>query len=119
MENFFNEETFHTDLDSLISYMDDIDIETLPDDWSIKVELSDLEPIFDVTVDNLCQMLADCNEERLNLDEEDYEEKAIKKALSDSIDFDKLKSLLPKYYYPNGKFAVITKQHLIDEFKLQ
>jgi hypothetical protein len=114
MENFFIEETFHSDLESLIAWMDNTDVEELPDNWEQKVELSDLEPIFDVNVDNLCQMLADCNEDRLNLDEEEYEEKAIKKALSESIDFNKLNSLLPKYYYPNGKFAIITKQDLIN-----
>jgi len=113
LENFFYEDEFHTDLESLIITIGD-DFEDFKDDWSIKVELTDLEPIFDVTVNNLCSLLADANEERLNLDEEEYEEKAIKKALSESIDFEKLNSLLPKYHYPNSKFEIITKQDLID-----
>lgn len=110
-ENFFYEDEFHTDLESLISTIGD-DFEDFKDDWSIKVELTDLEPIFDVTVNSLCSLLADNNEERLTDNFE--EEENIKKALSESIDFEKLKSLLPKYCYPNGKFEVITKQDLLD-----
>jgi 5'-deoxynucleotidase YfbR-like HD superfamily hydrolase len=109
MKNFFVEENFYSDY--LERFKED-EIKSLPDDWTERIELSDLEPIFQVDADNLCQLLADANEDRLT--ENDGEEEEIKKALKESIDFEKLKELLPKYYYPNGTFKTITKQDLLD-----
>lgn len=114
MKNFFVEENFYTDLDDLCHYLS-IDIESinhLSEDWQLKVELSNLEPIFDVTPESLCQLLADANEERLS---EDYdEEEKVLKALKECIDFDKLKEKLPNLYYPNNTFQTITKADIVN-----
>ena len=75
---------------------------------------TDLEPIFNIDAENLCQILADCNEDRLS---EDFdEEQRVLMALSESIDFEKLKELLPKLHYPNNKFETITKADLVEWF---
>lgn len=71
----------------------------------------ELEPIFQVDAEMLCELLVDANEDRLTVDGD--EETDILKALKESIDFDKLNELLPKLYYPNNKFAVITKADLL------
>jgi hypothetical protein len=129
MENFFYNENFYSDLSELmndIGFMllinfqnDEIaksvlfsdSINELKDDWQIKVELADLEPIFEVDADTLCQLLADANEDRLT--ENFGEEQEVLSALKECIDFEKLKEKLPKLYYPNGKFVCISKKDLI------
>ena len=116
MEHFFYDDTFCSDLEDLANIfdIDEYNVNDLKDDWVIKVELSDLETIFNVDAGNLCQLLADANEDRLS---EDFDEEAnVLKALKESIDFNKLKELLPKLYYPNGKFETITKADLVEWF---
>ena len=116
MEHFFYDDTFCSDLEDLANIfdIDEYNVNDLKDDWVIKVELSDLETIFNVDADNLYQLLADANEDRLS---EDFDEEAkVLKALKESIDFNKLKELLPKLYYPNGKFETITKADLVEWF---
>jgi hypothetical protein len=109
MENFFIDEQFYTDIPALIADLEDV--ESLPDDWSCTVELAELEPIFNIDIDRLCQWLADENEERLT--DNEGEEDAVLEALRACIDFDKLAELLPRYYYPAEKFAKITKKDLL------
>jgi hypothetical protein len=117
MKNFFVEEKFYPDLDSLCHDLS-IGIESinhLSENWQLKVELSDLEPIFNVDADNLCQLLADANEDRLS---EDFDEEAkVLKALKETIDFEKLKEALPKLYYPNNTFQTITKADIVNFLK--
>ena len=116
MEHFIYDDTFCSDLEDLANIFDieEDNVNDLKDDWTVKVELSDLEPIFNIDADNLCQLLADANEDRLS---EDFDEEAkVLKALKESIDFNKLKELLPKLYYPNGKFETITKADLVEWF---
>ena len=116
MEQFFDDDNFLLDIGDLAERydIDEDNVNELKDDWQVKVELSDLEPIFEVTAESLCQMLADCNEDRLS---EDFdEEQKVMRALKESIDFDKLKELLPKLYYPNGKFETITKSDMVEWF---
>jgi hypothetical protein len=116
MENFFYEGDFCVDIDDLLFHtgIEEDDINDLKDDWQIRVELSDLEPIFNIDAYNLCQLLVDANEDRLF---EDFDEEArVLKALKETIDFEKLKEALPKLYYPNNKFETITKKDLIDWF---
>ena len=117
MEHFFYEDDFCSDLKD-IAYILDIDsindAYELKDDWQVKVELSNLEPIFDVNADDLLDMLAYRNEDRLTEDFREGEDAL--KALKECIDFDKLKDILPKLYYPNHKFDIITKQDLINLF---
>lgn len=113
MENFFYDDKFCEDPSDLAELLDidEDNVNELPDDWKVRVELTKLEPIFNIDADDLCQMLCDCNEERLP---EDFEETKTLNALKESIDFDKLRSLLPKLYYANAKFEFITKSDLIN-----
>ena len=116
MENFFLDERFCSDLEDLANVLeiDEDNVNDLEDDWNIKIELTDLEPIFDIDAEKLCQILADSNEDRLS---EDFtEEKTILQALKESIDFAKLTEMLPKLYYMNGKFQTITKSDLLGWF---
>ena len=116
MEHFFYEDTFCSDLEDLANVfdIDEDNVNELKDDWQVRVELSDLEPIFNVDADNLCQLLADANEDRLS---EDFDEEAkVLKALKETIDFEELKEELPKLYYPNNKFEIITKADLVEWF---
>ncbi len=116
MENFFYEDNFCSDIDDFakIFDIDEDNVNELKDDWAVKIELSDLEPIFNIDAENLCQLLADANEDRLS---EDFdEEEKILKALKETIDFEKLKEALPKLYYPNNKFEIITKADLVEWF---
>jgi len=117
MENFFYEENFCSDLEDLAFLFDvnEDNVNDLKDDWQVRVELSDLEPIFSLNAEDLCQLLADTNEERLS-ENFDEEEKVVK-ALKECIDFEKLKEKLPKLYYPNNKFETITKADLVEWFK--
>ena len=117
MENFFYNETFCSDIGDLVDlfHINKKNINELSDDWQVKVELSDLEPIFKIDADTLCQLLGDANEERLS---EDFnEEEEVLKALGDNIDFDKLQEALPKLYYQNAISKTITKADLIALFK--
>lgn len=117
MEHFFYDEVFCSDLEDLANTfdIDENNVNELKDDWCVRVELSSLEPIFDINAENLCELLADANEDRLSLD--DFEEESkILKALRECIDFDKLQEALPKYYYPNNKFETITKADLVEFF---
>jgi hypothetical protein len=119
MENFFYDDKFYYELSD---YLDDIEIEelddfnNLDDDFSIKIEHSEIQPVFQITPSYLLEMLMDCNEDRIDENFDDRHEKKIIEALNECIDFDKLKKELPQYYYGNGDFEIITKQDLIDYF---
>jgi hypothetical protein len=116
MEHFFYDDTFCSDLEDLANVfdIDEDNVNELNDDWEVRVELSDLEPIFNIDAEKLCQFLADANEDRLS---EDFDEEAkVLKALKETIDFDKLKEALPKLYYLNNKFKTITKADLVEWF---
>jgi hypothetical protein len=116
MEHFFYEDSFCSDIEDLARLfdIDEDNVNELKDDWQVKVELSDLEAIFEIDANSLCQLLADANEDRLS---EDFDEEAkVLKALKESIDFEKLKEKLPKLYYPNNKFEILTKVDLLDWF---
>ena len=116
MENFFLDDRFCSDLEDLANKLeiDEDNIKDLEDDWIMKVELTNLEPIFKVDAEILCQLLAYANEDRLS---EDYtEKKTILQALKESVDFEKLTEMLPKKHYMNGNFKTITKYDLVDWF---
>lgn len=117
MENFFYDENFCSDLSDLMEVFDIKEPKELKDGWTCKVELTELEPIFKINAEKLCQLLCDCNEERLGEDFDNRDEERVIKAIKESCDFDKLKELLPKYYYPRSNFKVVTKQDLIDYCK--
>lgn len=118
MENFFYNDEFYPDIECLVSYLGiyEENVNELDDNYSIKVELSNLEPIFSkIDASYICQLLADDEEDRLteNFDEEEE----IMKALNESIDFIALNEKIPKYYYRANNFATITKSDLVEYFK--
>jgi hypothetical protein len=116
MEHFFYNDNFCSGIEDLARLfdIDEDNVNDLKDGWQVKVELSDLEPIFKVDAENLCQLLARANEERLS---EDFDEESkVLKALKETIDFDKLKDALPQFYYPNNKHETITKEDLVEWF---
>jgi hypothetical protein len=113
MENFFTGETFCTDLESLM-YLLDIDedkINSLPDDWTYKVEEADLEPMYKLDADSISDLLCSAHNDRYDEDGTQYDK--VTKALQETVDFEKLNSMIPKLWYPNSKFITITKQDLI------
>lgn len=116
MENFFYDDRFCSDISDIFEIFDieEEKLNELSETWNCKVELTTLEPVFKVDAEELSELLLDCNEERLSENFDDSDEKKIKKAITESCDFEKLKDLLPKYYYPNGKFVTITKKDLIE-----
>ena len=113
MENFFYDDEYCSSLYDLAKLLgiDGTNLNDLDVYWYIEVELADLEPIFNVDADSLCQLLADANEDRLS--EDSNEGLRVLLALQESIDFEKLRELLPKLYYPNGKYGYITNDDLV------
>jgi hypothetical protein len=119
MENFFKEEEFCHDLDDVIRICDledDGAISELEEDWSIEVEESELQKIFTLKKEFVVNAIieqTDTWEERFPEDSDRLFEE-IKKAVEQSIDIEKMNSLLPELYYPNGKKFTITKKELLE-----
>jgi len=117
MENFFIDENFYSEVeDYLIDLeLEKEDVEKLPDDYQVKVNEAELQPIFVLKeqwiVDAICEQ-TDHFEERFP-EESDKVFEQIKTAIRKSIDVNKLNELLPKLYYPNGKKGILTKQDLL------
>jgi hypothetical protein len=122
MTNFYYDEEFYEDLHDLAKRFDVYnteDLNELEDDWSVEIELTNLEPVFEINSDILCELLCEKNEERLGEDEATTEDTIgeITKALNECIDFEKLKQLLPQFCYPNCVFKTITKADLVCYFE--
>lgn len=119
MENFFIDENFCSDLDDLIRIYDledDNAIPELDEDWSVEVEESELQKIFTLKKEFVVSAIiekTDTWEERFPEDSDRLFEE-IKKAIEQSIDIEKMNSLLPELYYPNGKKFKITKKDLLE-----
>lgn len=104
---------YHDEYDLAESYDLDELLED-PEDWSIKVELCDLELIGFLDGSVISERAFD--EGRFTEEMHDDQEK-IAKILNDNIDFEKINSLLPKFWYPNGKYETYTKQDIINLLK--
>ena len=115
MENFFYNDNFYLNLDDFIDDRNENFIDELDESSSFKIQLSTLEPMFQLHLGHLANILFDINEERYS--EEGNEVFQIEKALKESIDFVKLNSMIPKFYYPNNKFEYITKETLKEYIK--
>lgn len=116
MEHFFIEDQFYPDLGDYIDYEfpEDGDIHELPDDWSIRVQTSKLEPMFQLSdiADYAFDRIFDTFEDRFSC-ESDEQDEDICQALNECFDVDKFNSLVPKLYYP-ATFETIIKQDLLD-----
>ena len=118
MEHFFLEDRFYHELGDLIDdlFPENGDIEEMPDDWSIRVMQSKLEPMFQLTKKEVAhvvnQYIGDTHEDRFNPDDDGTDDE-ITKALEKCFDAKKFNSLVPKLYYPTT-YTTITKQDLLD-----
>lgn len=116
MEQFFYEDVFCNDLEDLANILEihGDNVNDLPLDWQVRIELSNYESIFNIDADILCELLVDKYEDRLLPDFEEIDGKQLLKALKESIDYDKFKELSPKLCFANNKFVTITKKQLVD-----
>ena len=116
--NFFDDEVFYENLGEYLDGSMGIEkaeeLGDIPNDFTKTFQLSHMQPMFQMNLGKLVGILLDFHEDSLP---EDCDENIIDKALTESIDFDKLNSLIPKYYYTNGEFVTVTKQDLIDYFE--
>ena len=105
MENFFYNDRFHMDFDTLIEDVEDnedCEIKDLPDIWSISVELTKLEPVHKFGLRDIDILIDNVYEDRLT--EEGEELGTIRKILIENINFEKINSAIPTLYYPTGQF---------------
>lgn len=112
MENFFYKQEFYSDMDNLVDYVEDNEdckIEELPDTWEIKVEETTLEPMFQLKIDRLMDLVP---EDRMSEDGDELD--TVRRVFTERIDFEAINSRLPKFYYPNGKMSTITKADLLE-----
>lgn len=120
MENFFYEETFHHDLDSLISGLDlddDGAINELEENWEIEVEDTTLEKIFILKENFVVDAISESTdrwEDRFPEDHDDRTYKKIQDAIKQGVNVEKINDLLPSLYYPNGQKYKITKADLLE-----
>lgn len=123
MDKFFIDDRFYDGIEDLIEYLElneEEELKNLPDDYEEEAIEGSLEPVFTLTkdwiVDTIIQR-TDQFEERFPDPIDDDDEKtfnAIKNAIKESIDIDKLNSLIPKLWYNNGKKFKITKKDLLE-----
>ncbi len=118
MENFFYEEHFCSDLSDLMDVfdIDEDNLKELEEDWIVKIEEASLEKIFVLKKEFVTDAIVretDTWEERFP-EESDHIFDKIKKAISESIDIEKMNELLPSLYYSNGNKSVITKHDLVE-----
>jgi len=111
---FLHREDFYYDASDLMGELDleEEDLPELPDDWFVEVEQTELEPMFQLSADWICERL---DEERGSEDGNEYSE--VHKIITANLDFSKVNELIPKLYYPNGKRFKITKADLIEYCK--
>ncbi len=112
-ENFYYNDKFYHELCSLMEdeNIKQEDLQALPDDWSVKVEECELQQMFELTAHKLSETLANEHEDRY--DEDGSQSEDIVKALEECVNFDKLNSMIPSLWYPNGNFFYITKNDLV------
>lgn len=121
-QRFYIDDRFYSDISDFIYSQDNDHIidedgnlsSSIPDNWTQKVELTTLEPMFKLDaddIDHLVDAMIDRNEDRIG----EYDNSDdVKKAILSGMDFDKINAAIPMLYYPNGTFDVLTKQDLID-----
>jgi len=118
MENFYIDTEFYSDIESYLSNngIEDDDVINLEDDWSIKVQLSELKPMFQYKVDQITDDILRATDrwEENFPEDSDTVFKELEFAIKQSIDLEKLNSLIPKLYYPSGIFDELTKKDLLD-----
>jgi hypothetical protein len=122
MKNFFIDDEFYSNIEDYVHYLDLDSVEDLDqlgnNHFPIKIEMSDLEPMFQINEEDLIQMFADGNEDRFSENNDEAEIENIRKAIRESIDIEKFNSIILKYCYPNGNYSKIEKEDIEDYLNL-
>ena len=105
------EDKYYEDFSDLV---EDLDVESLEEGDIIECEDCSLEPIMQLDADKLLDCTESYWEERTSENGDEYEK--ILKVFEDNLDFEKLNSLLPKLWYPNGKEIIFTYEQIIEEY---
>lgn len=105
------EDKYYEDFSDLV---EDLDVESLEEGDIIECEDCSLELIMQLDADKLLDCTESYWEERTSENGDEYEK--ILKVFEDNIDFEKLNSLLPKLWYPNGKEIIFTYEQIIEEY---
>ena len=127
MNNFFVDSDFYETIEDLLVEMEIENtsdaVEYIEEDLALVCEKTTLEPMFkigkvdqDNILSNVFEDLCTRNDDRFPEDS-DSTDKKIKEAIKKSIDFKKLKELLPSLYYPNGEKFIITKKDILTYLK--
>lgn len=113
-ETYYYNDNFYFDFESLSEdlFETEEEIRALPDDYELKVNLCELEPIVVFTAEKIAEHTVD--EERYSEDGCDREVQRIIDALKESVDFEKLNSLIPKLWFPSKRFITFKKQDFIN-----
>ena len=113
MENFFVDDNFYTELSELIDYKcwDKELVENLPDNYTLEVVTSSLEPIIILDAERITEILG---EERFSENGSENEISKIIKILNENIEFEKINNEIPTLYYPSRKKHLFTKFELLE-----
>ena len=103
--------------DNVKEIIDDMDMDCFKDDDILKVELCELRPMFQIDADKLSQLVCEYFEEDFVEDFYERDSEKITEIINGSVNFEKLNSEIPNYWYPCGKFEKYTKQELLDLIK--
>lgn len=111
MENFFYEDEYCSDLCALMEKLEleDADVAKLPDDWTVVVMGTILEPMVELNAEWIIEHI---DEERFPEDDDNIYQR-IKKAL-EGVDFKAINDRMPKLYYTSGPDITITKADLLE-----
>lgn len=118
MENFIYNDHFHPSLSELLEELEIEELneaESLPQDWSIEVDLASVQKMIELTHEEVAVMLSDNYVERMDEDANQYDDILI--AIQKSFNVDLFNELMPNMYYPTGKKQIITRKDLIEYFK--
>lgn len=112
MENFFFNDEFMSDIDSLLHQIgiDEDDVSSLPDDWSKECFESEERPIVKLSADYILRMIDEGNFSENGYDDESAKIAAI---LNENIDWKKINELIPTLFYPTRNKFYITKADLM------
>lgn len=90
----------------------------LEEDWKVEAVLSECEKVHKFDVEELMERtgIFDRIPDDDNYDR-NYEK--IRDSINECIDFKKLNSLMPEFYYPSRIKFIITKQDLLDYYKIK
>ena len=96
--------------DELSDLVDDLEWEEMKEGDTITAEYCALEPMFTLNAEELMDSLENKWEYRTSEDGDEYD--MLLNVLEKNIDYDKINSLIPKLWYPNGKYVEEAKVNI-------